>query len=107
MALQEELYLRRVAELDAVTEIRNRQRSDLERFVKTRVTEFLDGFYKITYKLKEIYQMITLGGDAELELVDSLNPFSEGIMFRCVISSVLRCVTERTMCYQFSVQVCD
>ena len=79
---QEELYLRRVAELDAVTEIRNRQRSDLERFVKTRVTEFLDGFYKITYKLKEIYQMITLGGDAELELVDSLNPFSEGIMFR-------------------------
>ncbi|KAI0239488.1 Structural maintenance of chromosomes protein 4 [Lamellibrachia satsuma] len=78
---KEELYLRRVAELDAVTEIRNRQRSDLERFVKTRVTEFLDGFYKITYKLKEIYQMITLGGDAELELVDSLNPFSEGIMF--------------------------
>ena len=25
--------------------------------------------------------MITLGGDAELELVDSLNPFSEGIVF--------------------------
>lgn len=27
--------------------------------------------------------MITLGGDAELELVDSLDPFSEGIVFRC------------------------
>lgn len=27
------------------------------------------------------YQMITLGGDAELELVDSLDPFSEGIVF--------------------------
>ena len=26
--------------------------------------------------------MITLGGDAELELVDSLDPFSEGIVFR-------------------------
>lgn len=26
-------------------------------------------------------QMITLGGDAELELVDRLNPFSEGIQF--------------------------
>lgn len=25
--------------------------------------------------------MITLGGDAELELVDSLDPFSEGIVF--------------------------
>ena len=30
----------------------------------------------------EMYQMITLGGDAELELVDSLDPFSEGIVFR-------------------------
>ncbi len=28
-------------------------------------------------KLKEMYQMITLGGDAELELVDTLDPFSE------------------------------
>ena len=27
------------------------------------------------------WQMITLGGDAELELVDSLDPFSEGIVF--------------------------
>jgi hypothetical protein len=26
-------------------------------------------------------QMITLGGNAELELVDSLDPFSEGIIF--------------------------
>jgi structural maintenance of chromosome 4 len=25
--------------------------------------------------------MITLGGDAELELVESLDPFSEGIVF--------------------------
>ena len=32
-----------------------------------------------------MYQMITLGGDAELELVDSLDPFSEGIVFRQVI----------------------
>lgn len=39
------------------------------------------GFSVITNKLKEMYQMITLGGDAELELVDSLDPFSEGIVF--------------------------
>jgi structural maintenance of chromosome 4 len=32
-------------------------------------------------KLTEMYQMITLGGDAELELLDSLDPFSEGIVF--------------------------
>ena len=32
----------------------------------------MKGFGHITLKLKEMYQMITLGGDAELELVDSL-----------------------------------
>jgi structural maintenance of chromosome 4 len=42
---------------------------------------FMDGFGLITLKLKEMYQMITLGGDAELELVDTLDPFSEGIVF--------------------------
>jgi len=31
-------------------------------------------------QLKEMYRMITLGGDAELEQVDSLDPF-EGIIF--------------------------
>ena len=43
---------------------------------------YLQGFSIISNKLKEMYQMITLGGDAELELVDSLDPFSEGIVFR-------------------------
>ena len=35
--------------------------------------------YTVTYI--PISQMITLGGDAELELVDTLDPFSEGIVF--------------------------
>lgn len=37
----------------------------------------MQGFMTISLKLKEMYQMITLGGDAELELVDTLDPFSE------------------------------
>ena len=41
----------------------------------------MDGYGIITGKLKETYQLITLGGDAELELVDSLDPFTEGIIF--------------------------
>lgn len=49
-----------------------------------RRDEFMASFRKITIKLKEMYQMITLGGDAELELVDTLDPFSEGINFRFV-----------------------
>ncbi|GJN14825.1 hypothetical protein PR202_gb01690 [Eleusine coracana subsp. coracana] len=46
-----------------------------------RLDEFMTGFNIISLKLKEMYQMITLGGDAELELVDSLDPFSEGVVF--------------------------
>ena len=44
---------------------------------KARLDGFMAGFNAISLKLKEMYQMITLGGDAELELVDSLDPFSE------------------------------
>jgi structural maintenance of chromosome 4 len=46
-----------------------------------RLEEFMAGFNAISLKLKEMYQMITMGGNAELELVDSLDPFSEGILF--------------------------
>lgn len=48
---------------------------------KKRYTEFMQGFHIITRKLKEMYQMITQGGDAELELVDSMDPFNEGVSF--------------------------
>ena len=70
-----------VAELDEITEMRNAARKVHEDLRRRRLEAFMDGFCKITLKLKEMYQMITLGGDAELELVDSLDPFSEGIVF--------------------------
>ncbi|KAG8581109.1 hypothetical protein GDO81_007551 [Engystomops pustulosus] len=78
---KEELYLQRVAELDEITNERDRFRRAYEDLRKQRLNEFMAGFNVITNKLKENYQMLTLGGDAELELVDSLDPFSEGIMF--------------------------
>jgi len=74
-------YLSRVAELDEVTDERNEARRKHEELRRERLEMFMDGFGAITLKLKEMYQMITLGGDAELELVDSLDPFSEGIVF--------------------------
>lgn len=81
-ALQEELYLQRVAQLDEITTERDKFKRGYEDLRKQRLNEFMTGFNMITNKLKENYQMLTLGGDAELELVDSLDPFSEGIMFR-------------------------
>ncbi|KAH0439201.1 nuclear condensin complex subunit [Colletotrichum camelliae] len=48
---------------------------------RLRLEGFMEGFSTISLRLKEMYQMITMGGNAELELVDSLDPFSEGILF--------------------------
>ncbi|CAL1392139.1 unnamed protein product [Linum trigynum] len=74
------LYNERVEELNAVTQNRDHVK---------RLDEFLSGFNSISLKLKELYQMITLGGDAELELVDSLDPFSEDVVFSTLSSLAL------------------
>merc|ERR1711981_829038 len=74
-------YQDRLTELEKATDVRNTCREKLEELRKKRLDEFMAGFARITLKLKEMYQMITLGGDAELELVDSLDPFSEGVVF--------------------------
>jgi structural maintenance of chromosome 4 len=74
-------YKTRLEELEAITAERNVIRKEYENLRRQRLEAFMGGFGAITLKLKEMYQMITLGGDAELELVDSLDPFSEGIVF--------------------------
>jgi len=74
-------FLERQRELDECTERRDAVRAEHDAVRKQRLDEFMQGFSIITMRLKEMYQMITLGGDAELELVDSLDPFSEGIVF--------------------------
>ncbi|VDL83054.1 unnamed protein product [Schistocephalus solidus] len=76
-----DLYLSRVAELDHVTDLRNEQLRQEAEAKGTRLSEFMAGFNVITTRLKEMYQLLTQGGDAELELIDSLDPFSEGIVF--------------------------
>ena len=77
---KEKEYLGNVRELDVATRAVHDSREKLEDVKKCRLEEFHAGFSQISNKLKEMYQMITLGGDAELELVDSLDPFA-GIVF--------------------------
>ncbi|CAI5494544.1 unnamed protein product [Closterium sp. Naga37s-1] len=78
---KEAVYAQRLGELEGVTAERDSVRVAQEEVKRRRLEEFMAGFDAITMRLKEMYQMITLGGDAELELVDSLDPFSEGIVF--------------------------
>lgn len=76
-----DVYMERITVLEDITNKRNDMRKLLDDIKKRRHNEFKQGFGIITRKLKEMYQMITQGGDAELELVDSLDPFTEGILF--------------------------
>ncbi|KAF9903005.1 hypothetical protein EC991_004301 [Linnemannia zychae] len=78
---REEEYLSRAKDLEEITIRREEAKKDYDELRKRRLDEFMAGFQIISLRLKEMYQMITLGGNAELELVDSLDPFSEGIIF--------------------------
>uniref|UniRef100_A0A1B0FFV3 Structural maintenance of chromosomes protein n=1 Tax=Glossina morsitans morsitans TaxID=37546 RepID=A0A1B0FFV3_GLOMM len=73
-------YLKRVKIRDAVICKCEEMRTSYENFRKTRHNGFMEGFQIISDKLKEIYRMLTKCGDAELELVDSMDPF-EGVSF--------------------------
>lgn len=67
--------------LQKITHDRDQHREFCERIRKQRLQEFMEGYRSISESLKEMYQMITLGGDASLDLVNSLDPFSDGISF--------------------------
>lgn len=81
----------RTREFDEITDKRNECRQWHDNVRKNRLNEFMAGFSIITDKLKEMYQMITLGGNAELELVDTLDPFTEGIVFRYSLQFYFKC----------------
>ncbi|KAK9387473.1 RecF/RecN/SMC [Lipomyces mesembrius] len=78
---REQEFETRNADLKDAVSKRDAVKHRYEDLRKRRLEEFMDGFSQISLKLKEMYQMITMGGNAELELVDSLDPFSEGILF--------------------------
>ena len=71
----------RTADLSEALMQRDKAKQRCEELRRLRLEGFMEGFSAISLRLKEMYQMITMGGNAELELVDSLDPFSEGILF--------------------------
>ena len=74
-------YTTRADDLARINAARDALRTRYDELRKARLSAFMAGFTTISTKLKEMYQMLTLGGDAELELVDSLDPFTEGVLF--------------------------
>ncbi|KAL7924826.1 RecF/RecN/SMC N terminal domain-containing protein [Trichoderma austrokoningii] len=76
-----EEHVNRASDLQTALEQRDAAKKRLDDLRRLRLEGFMEGFSAISLRLKEMYQMITMGGNAELELVDSLDPFSEGILF--------------------------
>ena len=74
-------YTSRLEDLNAALTARDAAKKRTDDLRRLRLEGFMEGFSMISLRLKEMYQMITMGGNAELELVDSLDPFSEGILF--------------------------
>lgn len=56
-------YRQRLDELAVLTEERNKARDRLEALRRERLEDFMCGFGQIALKLKENYQLLTLGGD--------------------------------------------
>lgn len=78
---KERIFKLQKEEFDEIERRRDENRVNYENLRKMRHEEFMSGFRQISLRLKELYQLITMGGNAELELVDSLDPFTEGILF--------------------------
>ena len=76
-----EEHTSRSSDLQTAVSSRDGAKKRCDDLRKLRLEGFMTGFSMISLRLKEMYQMITMGGNAELELVDSLDPFSEGILF--------------------------
>jgi structural maintenance of chromosome 4 len=76
-----EEHASRNADLQSAVAQRDSVKKRCDDLRRLRLEGFMEGFSTISLRLKEMYQMITMGGNAELELVDSLDPFSEGILF--------------------------
>ena len=76
-----EEHAARSSDLQSAVQQRDTAKKRCDDLRRLRLEGFMEGFSTISLRLKEMYQMITMGGNAELELVDSLDPFSEGILF--------------------------
>jgi len=71
---KKEIFEKAMNELKAI-------KQEFEELKRKRKEEFMEGFNMINAQLKQMFRAITMGGDADLELKDTLNPFEEGIIY--------------------------
>jgi structural maintenance of chromosome 4 len=75
-------FVKKEKDLRLLEENLGMRKQELDNLRQKRLEEFKEGFSLIAKHVKEIYRLITNGGDADLETIDQLDPFSEGVMFQ-------------------------
>jgi len=76
-------FVKAVTEHDAVQALCDEKRLEHDALRRRRLEEFMAGFGAINGQVAAMYKMITLeDGDADLQLLDSVDPFAEGLAFR-------------------------
>lgn len=76
-----EEHASRSADLNESLTSRDAAKERLKQLRSLRLVGFEKGIATITKSLKALYTMITMGGNAQLDYIDTLDPFSEGIQF--------------------------
>ncbi|XP_054711255.1 structural maintenance of chromosomes protein 4-like [Uloborus diversus] len=79
--IKEQQFLEKQSLVDTITHQINIENFRLTELQDKRLSEFNAGFSIIANKLREVYQMLTLGGDAEIQSVKNAEPFAEGIEY--------------------------
>lgn len=74
-------YDRKLAYLRELELEQSSKRIQYDLLKEKRQIQFKEGFDEIARHVKQIYRLITNGGDADLETIDQLDPFSEGVLF--------------------------
>ena len=78
---QAKLVDAKLKEKEAAAAVLDKARERHEGLRQQRLSMFMEGFSFINSKLKATYQAINMGGDAEMEPRDHMDPFAEGIEF--------------------------
>lgn len=78
---RKQVFIEREKDLENATNTLKKYRELMEKMKQTRLVEFIKGFQVISQKVRECYQMLAEGGDAELELANRIDPFLDGVRF--------------------------
>ncbi|CAJ0963822.1 unnamed protein product, partial [Mesorhabditis belari] len=74
-------YEEELQRLDAIRALRNRHETKFVELTADRLTEFTKSFQKIKEYVKQMYQMLTIGGNAQIEVKDVIRPFEHGVQY--------------------------